>query len=67
MRHAFFLLRRNKMKRAFMQIILVVLAVIGLYAAVRCIIDPNWYFGKDFVPEYVTQETFWDYVIGGAK
>lgn len=43
-------------------ILVIVLVAIGLYACVRCIIDPAWYFGKSFVPSYVTQEEFWDYI-----
>ena len=53
----------NKVEKIFF----VIVVVIGLYACVRCAIDPYWYFGKSFVPEWVTQETFWDYVLGGRR
>ena len=51
----------NKRDKVFM-IIFAVLLVIGIYAIVRVIIDPNWYFGKSLVPENVTMEEFWDYI-----
>lgn len=48
-------------------ILFIIVIIICLYACIQCIIDPDWYFGKEFVPEYVTSDTFWAYVFGGIK
>ncbi len=44
-----------------------IIVLVSVYAIVRVAIDPNWYFGKSLVPEYVTMDNFWDYVIRSAR
>lgn len=55
------------MKSKAFQVILIVLIIVGLYAVVRVIADPTWYFGKSLVGEGVAMDDFWAVLLEGRK